>query len=372
MWNDGLVIDAVGHAYDYTPENRRESCPPELWNGLLAYVHQDLHLTSESRREGFPLTLEEYARKWSAAELASVYFEESDVDIVAYHTVGLLALSNRGFSPFDVGAEMKRAYPKRTLLYAGVDPLAGPSELEAMERSAAEVQIDGWKLYPASGAMDAIRHKPYTYSLSDPEVAFPYYEKALELGVTKIAIHKGVPIGPGPREPNHPDDVGIAATAFPDLTFEVVHSGWAFLEDCAMQMITHPNIYANLECVANFIVRRPRHFAHVLGTLMYAGGTDRLLWGTGGTVSHPQPILRAFAEFQMPDDLVEGYGFSPLDDEIKAKILGGNMARLHGIDAEARLSELVADTEFELAPRDENELPEHPWRMHREAAVVAL
>ena len=37
------------------------------------------------------------------------------------------------------------------------------------------------------------------------------------------------------------------AAAFPDMTFEVVHSGWAFLDDCAFQLQMNPNIYANLE-----------------------------------------------------------------------------------------------------------------------------
>ena len=48
--------------------------------------------------------------------------------------------------------------------------------------------------------------------------------------------------------------------------------------------------------------------------------------------------------FQIPSDLEDEYGVS-LTDEIKEKIIGGNIARLYGIDVEAKKAEL-ADDEF--------------------------
>ncbi len=59
----------------------------------------------------------------------------------------------------------------------------------------------------------------------------------------------------------------------------------------------------------------------------------------------------------MPQDLTDGYGYPQLTPEIKQKILGGNLARLHGIDVEATKQRISND---EFAKRRANGLAE-PW-----------
>ena len=46
--------------------------------------------------------------------------------------------------------------------------------------------------------------------------------------------------------------------------------------------------------------------------------------------------------FELPTDIVEDYGYPPLTEQAKRKILAGNLARLHGIDLEAKAAELGA------------------------------
>ena len=46
--------------------------------------------------------------------------------------------------------------------------------------------------------------------MDDPKVAFHIYEKAMELGVNLIAVHKGVPRGPQPVEGTQLYDVDQA------------------------------------------------------------------------------------------------------------------------------------------------------------------
>jgi uncharacterized protein len=42
-------------------------------------------------------------------------------------------------------------------------------------------------------------------------------------------------------------------------------------------------------------------------------------------------------DFQIPEDLCADYGYPPLTDQAKRKILGENLLRLHGLDvAEVR------------------------------------
>lgn len=41
------------------------------------------------------------------------------------------------------------------------------------------------------------------------------------------------------------DDIGGAADAFPELNFEIVHGGMAFLDETGMQLSLFPNVYVN-------------------------------------------------------------------------------------------------------------------------------
>ena len=48
-----LVVDGVAHAYTFGDDNRRPDCPPEVYNGLVDWIHGFLHLPLESTAPGF-------------------------------------------------------------------------------------------------------------------------------------------------------------------------------------------------------------------------------------------------------------------------------------------------------------------------------
>ena len=141
---------------------------------------------------------------------------------------------------------------------------------------------------------------------------------------------------------------------FPDLTFEIIHGGFAFSEETAWQLARYPNVRINLDITSLLAWTYPRRFAQILVDLMSIGGHDvvnRLHWATGGGTAsfHPQPALEAFWNFQIPEDMwtqgafhSEPYELTELD---KRKILGLNSADLLGIDIEATRNE-IADDEF--------------------------
>ena len=56
------------------------------------------------------------------------------------------------------------------------------------------------------------------------------------------------------------------------------------------------------------------------------GGGKKLFWSSGASSPHPRPTLEAFARLEMPVDMIEGDGYPPLTDAIKADILGLNYA----------------------------------------------
>lgn len=68
---------------------------------------------------------------------------------------------------------------------------------------------------------------------------------------------------------------------------------------------------------------------------MFWCGQDKIIYGSETPIWHPQWALRAFWEFEIPKDLMEGYGYPQLTEQAKRKILGENLLRLHGMDVKA-------------------------------------
>jgi predicted TIM-barrel fold metal-dependent hydrolase len=370
MWNDSLVVDGVAHAYEWTQDNRADGLSAEDYTNVLDFLWRQTHLLTETKESGWPLNFQEFTTKFTAEAIARIYIEETDVDLIVYHDVEIGGFFKRGTSPLSTGEELKRRYPDRVFLYAFADPFRGEAELERMEEKASTGLVDGFKFYPTDGVFNIETGKINTMLYDDPEMAYPYLQKALDLGIKHVGVHKAFPVAPGGNVQDRVEDIGVAAEAFPDLTFEIVHSGWAFLEDCALQLMMNPNIYANLELTANFAVRRPRRCAEVLGELLRVGNTDdRLIWATGIPNGHPQPVLESFLSMEMPEDLVEGQDSPELTDELKRKLLGENFLNLHGVDIEDRKQRIAGD-EWEqqrAAARERGDDGIH-WRAQREAA----
>jgi hypothetical protein len=201
--------------------------------------------------------------------------------------------------------------------------------------------------------------------MDDPKLIYPLYEQAQKLGLNTVAVHKAVPIGPfAVGDAYNPSDIENAATDFPDLNFEIVHGGLAFLEETAWLLARFGNIAINMEIQNILVERRPQAFAETLLGLCRVGGSDmleRMFWGTGGTLAHNQPALEAFEAFQFPQELLDKAGlFKPirqLTEQDKSNMLSGTFARLHGLDL-AAIKAGVKDDEF---ARPEGAAPAAPF-----------
>jgi uncharacterized protein len=366
MWNANLVIDAVGHTYDFADDNRRDDVSVRTYDTFITWLYRLGHVPFEALEGGYPLTLAEFRGGWSTEELLQLFFVESDVDMVAMHAVNFFNLFERGANPWPQCLALKQAAPHRVLLYAPVDPLSERQlVLDTMAEHAA-AGIDGFKFYPVNGMIGPDK-VPLSYSFADEDI-LPIFDHARQLGIKHIAVHKAVPTAPGPHTQDRPDDVSHAAVVFPDMTFEVVHSGWAFLEDCAFQLQMNRNVYANLESTANTARRMPRRFLKAVGALL-AAGPRQVLFGTGAPAGHPQPIIEAIDAITMPDDLRDE-GLPELTAKLKADLMGANMARLHGLDPQQVLAS-CADDEF-ARRRREYRLDPQPWQLKRARVQGAL
>jgi len=333
--DDGMgifVIDAVAHGTNMDPSNYASQ---EL---ARAFVHraEDIHkLFAPRDQPQWTPAPSRFQRATDADELAYALFAESRTDACIYHGLPLYGYFHDGGSPLLVGREMCRKWPGRVgALYGPISPWR-PDAVDEVDRLAQDSAVKAIKIYPTDMVQGTLR----SFYMDDQDLAFPLFERAQRRRLPVVAVHKAIPIGPVPRDPYTVTDIPAAAEAFPDLTFEIVHAGFAFHEEMAAILAPHPNVVLNLEATSAYLVNFPEKFAAFIAAFLHhagPGGTRRLIWATGVDAIHPRPLLDAFWTFRLPDDLLDHYGDVPqLTTDIKRDILGGNIARILGLDIDA-------------------------------------
>jgi hypothetical protein len=355
---DGMfVVDAIVHAYDFSQENVQDNpvartAYQEIWDSLGATFPPDRVVPRKVA-----------CSDWTTEVMTSALFRETSADMAAHHYLTLHSWFRDGLVSRVKNVEVAHRWPQRFFSYVGVDPTKGVEVcIREMREQVQEVpHAVGLKLYP---------HQIYpfrSWRMDDPKVAYPLYEAAGELGLKVIAIHKALPLGPVPMDPYRVGDVDCAAIDFPELSFEIVHSGIAFVEETAWAIGRFPNVYANLEVTTFMLANRPRRFGEVLAALMAVGGVDKLLWAaTFPNVVDCQWLLERFVDYELPDDVSERYGME-LTRELKEKILGLNYVHMVGADLD-ELKAGIAQDEFSAY----NDGPLEPWGTSWRAAAPAL
>jgi uncharacterized protein len=330
--NDAIVFDGVAHVFNFEKKNALGPAGEMFINHLYAF-HNAL------TPEGQPLmAADEFLRQWTVDDIDEMVYRHSSTDMLCAMPLPLTDLFRDGLSPWEECAELASRRPDRTVFWGSVNPLEGRRALDLMERQVGEFGAKAFKFYN-------VRYdygRPFPWRMDDPQVAFPVFEKAQELGVNLIGVHKGVPLGPQPIEATQTWDMDGAAANFPDINFVIFHVGLPFIDEVCWQLIRHPNLYASIAATINFVVRAPRQFAETLGKLLFWAGEDKIIYGSEAPIWQPQWALEAFWDFQLPQDLVEGYGYPQLTEQAKRKILGENLLRLHGMDVEETRARLRA------------------------------
>ena len=235
----------------------------------------------------------------------------------------------------------------RVLLHGGVQPTVGPrgQQIEGMAALRRDHGIVGWKVYthaPSDGWwLD-------DHDADAPRVGEAFLAQVEDVGPNVVCVHKGFS---GGSDYASPVDVGPAARAHPDLRFVVYHSGFEagvtegpYSEtgqgvDRLVASLTRAgigpgqNVYAELGSTWWNLMRDPTQAAHVLGKLLNAVGSDRVLWGTDSLwYGSPQDQIQAFRAFEISTEFQDRYQYPALTAPIKRKILGTNALALYGID----------------------------------------
>jgi predicted TIM-barrel fold metal-dependent hydrolase len=328
-----LVVDAVVHAYNFAPENVRDNPVAKATYDLI------YDASAVCMPEGRVMPRKIALTDWSAEVVSQTLFRETATDLAAHHYLRLDSWFKDGLVSREKNVEMATRWPQRYFSYVGVDPTRGIDVcLRDLKEQLEEIpHAVGLKLYP---------HQiyPFTSFRMDDPAAFPLWEAAAEAGIKVIAVHKAQPLGPVPLDPYRPGDVDGAAIAFPELNFEIIHSGMAFVEETAMAVSRFPNVYANLEVTTFLLPLLSRRFGEALGALM-ATAPNKVLWsGALPTMVDIQYLLELFVAYEFPEDVAERVGFQ-LTRELKAGVLGLNYLEMVGADPEAAMA-AIADDEF--------------------------
>jgi uncharacterized protein len=329
---DGVfVIDATVHGFNFAKENHRYPFLEASVRGMHgggqrlypAIGTKDYSLTYEQYRDSFQLQPE---------LMRTVMFEESQTDHAVYHGVPMYGFFADGSSPIHIGEAIARELPHRMSIYADLSPVH-QDPFTYINSFKDRPNIIGVKFYPA----DLVEGQVVLTRMDDEERVFPLLEKVRDAGIRVVAVHKAVPFSHIPRDAYDVCDMASAIEAFPDLTFEIVHGGFAYLEETMEILERYPNAVVNLESTPIMAITNPPKFADLMSPFISGGLTDRVYYATGATAMHPQPVLEHFWRFRMPD------GFPVLTEEMKAGILGANFARLHGWDIAAMAAQCSKD-----------------------------
>ena len=208
----------------------------------------------------------------------------------------------------DAVYRLVQAHPDRFVAaYLCVNPLEDDDMAEAVAREVKErgfkgVNIQGW----------SCRLK------ANDKRFYPVYSKCQELGIP-VTVHSSINFSVDRTiDYSRPIYLDEVACDFPNLTIVANHGGWPWVTEMVAVAWKHPNVYIEIGAVSPKYIGTP-------GTgwepLMVYGNSllqDRVLFATDNML----PPKRCVDELKV----------LPLKDAVKDKWLGGNAARLLGLE----------------------------------------
>ncbi len=338
MYKDAFVLDVVAHPFNFHENNYKRGKLSKMFVDNLYTFHR---ISPPDQ----VLSPAEYYRNWDLDSFARTIFLESSVDLAVAHPLPLDDFFHDGLADVKRCCEAARKYPGRFIAWGTVNPLLGDRAIEQLEWQVKECGVKAIKLYQTRYDYG----KPLLWRADDDKVAYPIYEAAKELGVRVVAFHKGFAFSVQPVEHTALlTDVEAPLSSFPELNFVVFHVGFLTVDEVVWMMYRYENLWVSIAGSINFGYIAPEWFGHVLGKVgFFSGGYDRVIWGSEFTIFHPEYQVRWFMDsYQIPENLVKGYGYPQLTEEDKKKILGLNAARLMGINVDEALAK-VRNDEFE-------------------------
>ncbi|MFC5996158.1 amidohydrolase family protein [Pseudonocardia hispaniensis] len=329
-----FIVDSHNHFWDASRENWVE--------GQEQYAKGWIDCFYGYHQLGPPETHWDYEKylKIDESTFERDVFIEGHVDIAIFQSTYLKEWYKNGFNTAEQNAQLLDKFGDNLIVNGRFDPRDGDAGIRELEQDAERYNLKGVKLYTAEWNAGS-----RGYKLTDP-AAYRFLEKAQELGIKNIHVHKGPTIWPLDKDAFDVADVDHVATDFQDLNFIVEHVGLPRIEDFCFMAVQEPNVYAGLSVVIGGLMHaRPKFFAKVMGELLFWVGEDKMLFGSDYSIWEPKWQVEGFVDWQMPDDpsLAD---YPRLTTASRKKILGLNAAKLYDIEvpAECQLPTTAAES----------------------------
>ena len=185
----------------------------------------------------------------------------------------------------------------------------------------------------------------------DEKIAYPMLERARKLGIKRVCLHKGLPLGPV-ADYNHPRDVIKAAQRLPRHRLRALPRRAA--RRCRAPSRRRRAVDHRVLPDEEEGAGAPQHLhgARARPSASSSPPTPpraRTCWARSSTPSgpttccgaptrsgtaRPQWQIEAFRRFEIPQALVDAHGYAPLTRQVKEQIFGLNAARLFGVDVQ--------------------------------------
>ena len=324
MRNGNLIFDLVVHVHNLLDENFTER------PGRIAQPFKYEHIKMYKRGVERMPPREQFYRVPPDPQgvVDKIFGGDSQIDFAMAQVVPLFELFME-----DPEVNMRRVYemtqlaPGRMIFAGGTDPVLRGlgTALRDIEVQICELGARSIKLYTAHAYGNSWR-------MDDPKLAYPMFERILELGCNLVQVHKGDPQGLEPLLDLRPDDVHQAALDFPDMNFIVHHLAFPF-EDLAIDLASRlPNVYLAMSTWINMIKIAPVETAMRFGKMLSWCSPEKVIWGSETPLwPSAQHLLDLSYDFQIPEDLRAGWNFPEITDEDRRLMFGGNIIRLLGL-----------------------------------------
>ena len=178
---DGIfVFDNAIHCYDLSDENLRDDVSDARYSRDLL-----LAMGAGGRWAPYNDGTIEFRRRWTVEELYEMVFVDAPTDMAMAQVVPIFDWFKDSFAPVLTQYEMAKRYPDRVVFCGGVDPLwqGVDAALEQLDWQVKELGACSIKFYNG--------HVDRSWACDDRELAYPLYERCLELGIKVVQSTRG-------------------------------------------------------------------------------------------------------------------------------------------------------------------------------------
>ena len=201
----------------------------------------------------------------------------------------------------DEVAALCRAHPAQFIGLASVDIRRPMRAIEELRRAVKELGLRGFRFLPWLWDRTA-----------DDRLLYPLYAECVALGVP-FCLQVGHTGPMCPSEPGRPIPyLDRVALDFPELTIVAGHIGYPWTNEMIALAEKYPRVFIDTSAY------KPRRYPPELVAWMKKRGRDKVLFGSNWPMIAPAACLAQ----------VDALG---LDEDAKARFLGGNAARVFGL-----------------------------------------